>query len=73
MEKLDCIVSVTTWKGRLNDIDTAHALYSLIKQKTKYKYKVVLTLSKVEFPNMEKDLPENIKLMYDSKYIDIMG
>lgn len=72
MEKLDCIVSVTTWKGRLNDIDTAHALYSLIKQKTKYKYKVVLTLSKVEFPNMEKDLPDNIKLMYDSKCIDII-
>ena len=72
MEQLDCIVSVTTWKGRINDIDTAHSLFSLIKQKTKYKYKVVLTLSKDEFPNLYDDLPENIKLMYDNKFIDIV-
>jgi len=72
MEQLDCIVSVTTWKGRINDIDTAHSLFSLIRQKTKYKYKVVLTLSKEEFPNLYDDLPENIKLMYDCKYIDIV-
>lgn len=72
MKNLDCVVSVTTWKQRISDIDTAYALFSLINQKTKYNYKVVLTLSKEEFPNLYDDLPENIKLMYDNKSIDIV-
>lgn len=72
MEKLDCVVSLTTWKGRINDEDTFRVIYSLIRQKTKYKYKVVLTLSKEEFPNQYEDLPEVIKLMYDEQCIDIV-
>lgn len=72
MEQLDCVVSVTTWKGRINDQDTFRSLFSLINQKTKYKYKVVLTLSKEEFPNQYDDLPETLKLMYDNHCIDII-
>lgn len=72
MNQFDCVVSLTTWKGRINDEDTCRALFSLINQKTKYKYKVVLTLSKEEFPNQYDDLPEIIKLMYNNKYIDII-
>jgi len=72
MEQLDCIVSITSWKGRIHDKDTAYALFSLIRQKTKYKFKVVLTLSKEEFPNLEKDLPEDIRLMYEGNAIDIV-
>ena len=71
-EDLDCIVSVTTWKGRINDEDTFHSLFSLIRQKSKYKFKVVLTLSKEEFPNQYDDLPKIIKLMYNNEYIDII-
>lgn len=71
-EDLDCIVSVTTWKGRINDVDTYRALYSLIRQKSKYKFKVILTLSKDEFPKQEDDLPEIIKLLYKNNYIDII-
>lgn len=72
MENLDCVVSLTTWKGRIADQDTQLALYSLIKQKTKYKFKVILTLSKEEFPNQINELPENIKLLYENKIIDII-
>ncbi len=72
MEQLDCVVSVTTWKGRINDEDTYMSLFSLINQKTKYKFKVVLTLSKEEFPNQYNDLPETLKLMYDNHSIDII-
>ena len=72
MEQLDCVVSVTTWKGRINDQDTFRSLFSLINQKTKYKYKVVLTLSKEEFSNQYDDLPETLKLMYDYHCIDII-
>ena len=72
MENLDCIVSVTTWKGRINDEDTFRSLFSLINQKTKYKYKLILTLSKEEFPNQFDELPETLKMMYNQKYIDII-
>jgi hypothetical protein len=35
-------------------------LFSLLKQKTKYRYKVVLVLSTDEFPKKEAELPANI-------------
>lgn len=72
MEDLDCIVSVTTWKKRINDTDTFRSLFSLIRQKTKYRYKIILTLSKDEFPNQYDELPEIIKMLYNQKYIDII-
>lgn len=72
MDNLDCIVSLTTWKKRINDPDTSLAIYSLINQITKYKYKIILTLSIEEFPNQYNDLPDSIKLMYDEQYIDIL-
>ena len=72
MESLDCIVSLTTWKGRINDEDTFRTIFSLLNQKTKYKYRVVLTLSKEEFPNQYDELPEQLKLIYDNHLIDII-
>ncbi len=71
-EDLDCVVSVTTWKGRIYDRDTFKALYSLVTQTSKYKFKVVLTLSKEEFPKQYEELPEFIQLMYDTETIDII-
>lgn len=72
MNDLDCIVSLTTWKERIADRDTAKAIYSLIRQNTRYKYRVILTLSKEEFPNEVDDLPETIRLFYDNGLIDII-
>lgn len=55
---MDCIVSLTSWKGRINNPDLPRVLFSIFSQKTKYEYEVNLTLSLEEFPNKEKDLPE---------------
>lgn len=57
----DIILSFTSWKGRIYDDSFLIVLLSMLKQKTKFKYKVVLVLSSDEFQNKEKDLP--IKLV----------
>ena len=57
---MDCIVSLTTWKGRINNPDLPRVLFSIFSQETKYSYEVNLTLSLEEFPNKEKDLPEEL-------------
>lgn len=45
----DVIVSLTTFKGRINDETTQKVLLSLLHQHTKYNYKVCLVLSEEEF------------------------
>ncbi len=55
--KPDVIVSLTTWKGRIFHKNFPFNLYSLLTQKTKYKYKVVLVLSEEEF-GKDFQLPE---------------
>ena len=57
----DIILSLTSWKGRIYDISFLVVLLSMLKQKTTFKYKVILVLSTDEFKNKEKDLP--IKLL----------
>lgn len=56
----DIILSFTSWKGRIYDISFLHVLMSMLKQKTKYRYKVVLVLSSDEFKNKEADLPPRL-------------
>lgn len=56
----DCIISLTSWKGRIDNPDLPKVFFSIIRQKTKYKFKIVFVLSKIEFPNMEDDLPSLI-------------
>lgn len=46
---VNVIVALTTWKGRIYHDNFPLNLWSLLNQKTKYKYKVVLTLSEEEF------------------------
>ena len=59
----DVCVSLTSWRGRIYSEIVQLVLFSLLKQKTKYRYKVVLVLSTDEFPNKEKELPPNIVKM----------
>lgn len=35
---MDCIVSLTTWKGRINNPDLPKVLFSIFSQETKYSY-----------------------------------
>lgn len=65
---LDCVVSLTTWKGRINDPKLPRVIYRLLNQKTNYNYKVVLVLSKEEFGEDYK-LPELLEfLQFDTNF-----
>lgn len=58
--KLDCVIGLTSWRGRIYSDIVQLVLFSLLRQKTKYRYKVVLVLSEEEFPRKEAELPVNI-------------
>ena len=49
LDYYDVIISLTTFKGRIYDETTYNVLLALLNQKTNYKYKVVLVLSREEF------------------------
>lgn len=68
----DCVVSLTTWRGRINHPDLPKVLYSIFRQQTKYKFKVVLVLSEEEFPEKENIIPETIKLFVESEILEII-
>jgi hypothetical protein len=56
----ECVVSLTSWRGRLYSEIVQLVLFSLLKQNTNYRYKVVLVLSSDEFPKKEAEVPKNI-------------
>lgn len=65
MQKIDydVIVSLTTWKGRINDECVYKVIFRLLKQQvTQFRYKVVLVLSKEEFGD-DYVLPRQLILM----------
>lgn len=72
MEDLDCVVSLTSWKGRINHPDVPKVIYSIIRQKTQYKFKVVLVLSSDEFPKKNDELPATIRLFAENELIEIL-
>ena len=62
-EPYSVVVSLTSWRGRIFSEIVQLVLFSLLKQKTKYRYKVVLVLSTDEFPKKEAELPANLVKM----------
>lgn len=68
---MDCIVSLTTWKGRIYEPTLTRVIYRLLSQKTKYDYKVVLVLSEEEF-GKDFELPEVLKLMEQVEKFEIL-
>jgi len=62
------IISLTSWKARINTV--SKTIFSLLKQCPGFH--IVLVLSEEEFPNKEKDLPENLKLFIDNNMIEIL-
>ena len=61
--KLDVVVSLTTWAGRINEPTLPKVLFRLIdQQNTKYNYKVVLVLSTDEFGD-NYELPPTLELL----------
>lgn len=72
MNNVDVIVSLTTYKGRIYNKKFLHVLYSLVRQKTQYSYKVVLVLSEEEFPKKEAELPEDLLLFTQLDNFEIL-
>lgn len=67
-EFLDVVISLTTFKGRIYDETTYKVIYSLLRQNTKYNYKVVLVLSTEEFGD-RFELPMKLKYLLDNNDI----
>ena len=61
-EYFDVVVSFTTFRGRIYDSTTLHVISSLIKQDTRFNYKVIMVLSREEFGD-KFILPEGIQNM----------
>lgn len=62
------IISLTSWKARINTV--GKTLFSLIKQCPGFH--IVLVLSEEEFPLMEKELPKDLMLFVNNKFIEIL-
>lgn len=62
------IISLTSWKARINTV--SKTIFSLLKQCPGFH--IVLVLSEEEFPNKEKDLPENLMLLLNNNLIELL-
>ena len=65
------IVSMTSWPRRIKYV--SKALFSILSQNVDNKlYHIVLVLAEPEFPNREKDLPEDLKLMVEEGVVELI-
>lgn len=62
------IISLTSWKARINTV--GKTIYSLIKNCPGFH--IVLVLSEEEFPQKEKELPEDLMLFVNNNLIEIL-
>jgi hypothetical protein len=62
------IISLTSWRARINTV--SKTLYSLIKQCPGFH--IVLVLSEEEFPQKEKELPENLMVFVENELIELL-
>ena len=69
--KYDAIVSLTTWKGRINDRRLPKVIFRLLQQETNFKYKVVLVLSREEFGE-NYEVPEQLALLTEDERFEIL-
>lgn len=62
------IVSLTSYKGRIAEV--GKVIFSIL-QNTLQPYKIVLNLSTDEFPNKEKELPEDLLVLTSTSKFEI--
>lgn len=55
------IVTITSWPKRIKYVE--YVIFNMLKCQTMKADKIILNLSTDEFPNKEKDLPENLLLI----------
>lgn len=68
----DCIVSLTSWKGRINCPSVIDCLNSIVNQETKYNYHIVFVLSTEEFPQKEQNLPQQLVQFINDNQIELL-
>lgn len=72
MKQYDLILSLTTWRKRINTTGLKYVLMTMLKQKTEASYKVVLVLSEDEFADRKipdwllelEDLADNFEILW---------
>lgn len=62
------IISLTSWKARINTV--GKTIYSLLKNCPGFH--IVLVLSEEEFPQKEKELPEDLMLFVNNNLIELL-
>ena len=62
------IISLTSWKARINTV--SKTLYSLLQRCPGFH--IVLVLSEEEFPQKEKELPENLMLFVENDLVELL-
>jgi len=62
------IISLTSWKARINTV--SKTIFSLLKNCPGFH--IVLVLSEEEFPEKEKELPENLLSLVENDLIEIL-
>jgi len=65
------IISMTSYPKRIKYVAKAFASI-LTTNIDKSLYHCVLVLSKLEFPNLEQDLPNDLKLIIENKFIEVI-
>lgn len=66
--KKEIIVSMTSWKKRINNV--AKVVFSILINSVKPD-KIICNLSTDEFPKKEKELPENLLLLQETTCLEI--
>lgn len=62
------IISLTSWKARINTV--SKTLFSILKECPGFH--IVLVLSEEEFPEKENELPEDLMIFIDKKFIEVL-
>ena len=65
---IEAILSLTSYPARIQNVDKtiiAHLMFN-------NNIKIVLNLYEGEFPNKEKDLPENLRLLIENNLVEIL-
>ena len=70
MKLPECIISMTSWRRRINDVGMV--IFSFLKLEPVCNFKVVLVLSSDEFPDREEELPKDLLLLKKHPRFEIL-
>lgn len=71
-EPFDYLVSLTSYPKRIRLPEVPVVLYSIIRQKTRARFRLVLVLATEEFPGGIRDVPEDICRFVEAGLIELL-